>query len=49
MKSGVDEIELQGIEFWSNVCEEETGLAIEATEVCLLFTMLDFYLKNGNF
>jgi importin subunit beta-1 len=32
MKSEVDEIVLQGIEFWSNVCEEETGLALEAQE-----------------
>ncbi|KAI6178497.1 Importin N-terminal domain-containing protein [Aphelenchoides besseyi] len=32
MKSQIDEIELQGIEFWSNICEEETGLAIEAQE-----------------
>ena len=49
MKSGVDEIELQGIEFWSNVCKVETRLASETSEVCLLFTMLDFYSKNGNF
>lgn len=34
MKSHVDDIVLQGIEFWSNVCEEETGLALEAEEVC---------------
>lgn len=37
MKSDVDEIVLQGIEFWSNVCEEETGLAMEAQEVFLNF------------
>lgn len=32
MRSGVDEVALQGIEFWSNVCDEEVDLAIEATE-----------------
>ena len=33
MKSNCDEIALQGIEFWSNVCDEEMDLAIEASEV----------------
>jgi len=32
MKSGNDEVALQGIEFWSNVCDEEVDLAIEASE-----------------
>uniref|UniRef100_A0A8C1FDK4 Importin N-terminal domain-containing protein n=1 Tax=Cyprinus carpio carpio TaxID=630221 RepID=A0A8C1FDK4_CYPCA len=32
MKSDIDEVALQGIEFWSNVCDEEMDLAIEATE-----------------
>jgi len=32
MKSEVEEIALQGIEFWSNVCDEEVDLAIEASE-----------------
>lgn len=32
MKSDIDEVALQGIEFWSNVCEEEVDLAIEASE-----------------
>jgi hypothetical protein len=27
MKSDVDEIALQGIEFWSSVCDEEVDLA----------------------
>lgn len=27
------EVSLQGIEFWSNVCEEELNLAIEMEEV----------------
>lgn len=35
MKSDIDEVALQGIEFWSNVCDEEMDLAIEATEVTL--------------
>ena len=33
MKSEVDEIALQGIEFWSTVCDEEVDLAIELSEV----------------
>lgn len=32
MKSDSDEVALQGIEFWSNVCDEEVDLAIEASE-----------------
>jgi len=32
MKSEVDEIALQGIEFWSNVCDEEVDLLLEASE-----------------
>lgn len=32
MKSPVDDVALQGIEFWSNVCDEEVDLAIEASE-----------------
>lgn len=32
MKSDVDEISLQGIEFWSNVSDEEIDLAIEVAE-----------------
>ena len=33
MKSDIDEVALQGIEFWSNVCDEEVDLAIELSEV----------------
>ncbi|XP_062518433.1 importin subunit beta-1-like [Corticium candelabrum] len=32
MKSDIDEVALQGIEFWSTVCDEETDLVIEAAE-----------------
>lgn len=32
MKSDTDEVALQGIEFWSNVSDEEVDLAIEETE-----------------
>lgn len=32
MKSPVDEIALQGIEFWSNICDEEMDLTIESQE-----------------
>lgn len=36
MKSDIDEVALQGIEFWSNVCDEEVDLAIEASEAAEL-------------
>eukprot|EP00088_Acartia_fossae_P036197 TRINITY_DN373_c0_g1_i17.p1 TRINITY_DN373_c0_g1~~TRINITY_DN373_c0_g1_i17.p1 ORF type:complete len:652 (-),score=167.22 TRINITY_DN373_c0_g1_i17:302-2257(-) len=32
MKSEVDEVALQGIEFWSDLCDEEVDLQIEASE-----------------
>jgi len=32
MRSETDEVALQGIEFWSNVCDEEVDLQIEASE-----------------
>merc|ERR550534_519004 len=32
MKSEEDEVVLQGVEFWSSVCDEEIDLAIEAQE-----------------
>ena len=32
MKSEIDEVALQGIEFWSNVCDEEINLQIEQKE-----------------
>ena len=33
MRSEIDEVALQGIEFWSNVCDQEVDLAIEFLEV----------------
>lgn len=36
MKSDVEEIALQGIEFWSNVSDEEVDLAIEGSEAAEL-------------
>ena len=33
IENEVDEIALQGIEFWSTVCDEEVDLAIELSEV----------------
>lgn len=42
MKSDVDEIALQGIEFWSTVCDEEVDLAIELSEV-LRYSILSFF------
>jgi hypothetical protein len=38
MKSDIDEVALQGIEFWSTVCDEEVDLQIEASEVCIIFS-----------
>ena len=38
MKSDIDEVALQGIEFWSNVCDEEVDLAIELSEVKQYFS-----------
>ena len=35
IKSDCDEVSLQGIEFWSSVCDEEMDLAIEAAEVIM--------------
>ena len=34
MKHSEEKIALQAIEFWSTVCELETELAWEASEVC---------------
>lgn len=33
MKSDIDEVALQGIEFWSTVCEEEIDLENDADEI----------------
>ena len=32
MKAETEEVALQGIEFWSNVCDEELDLQMEASE-----------------
>ena len=37
MKHNDENIALQAIEFWSTVCEVETELAWEASEVCRRF------------
>lgn len=51
MKSDIDEVALQGIEFWSNVCDEEMDLAIEASEVSwgLMWWELLFWLGFGTY
>jgi len=36
MKSDNDNVALQGVEFWSTVCDEEQDLAIEAAEASFL-------------
>ncbi len=41
MKSSHDEIALQGIEFWSNVCDEEYELQLLQQEVRL--NLINFY------
>ena len=40
MKSNEDDVCLQGIEFWSSVCEEELDLSIELSEVSFLLEHL---------
>lgn len=35
IESDAPEIALQGIEFWSTVCDEEVDLAIELSEVSI--------------
>ena len=47
MKSDIDEVALQGIEFWSNVCDEEMDLAIEASEVLWLIFLQVFCNRKG--
>ena len=36
MKSDNNDVALQGIEFWSTVCDEEQDLSIEAAEVIMI-------------
>ena len=33
IKSAIPEVSLQGIEFWSTICDEEIDLDLEAEEV----------------
>ena len=51
MKSETDEVALQGIEFWSTVCDEEADLAIEAVEAsesgCPPEQTSRFYVKGA--
>lgn len=57
MKSPTDDVCLQGIEFWSSICDEETDLAIEAAEVThailierlALFIVIIIKAAEGNF
>ena len=39
MKSDIDEVSLQGIEFWSTVCDEEVDLGIELQEVKIFISL----------
>ena len=48
MKSDIDEVALQGIEFWSNVCDEEVDLAIELSEVKQYFSFFLYTVKFGS-
>lgn len=56
MKSDIDDISLQGIEFWSNVSDEEIDLAIEEAEAAeaglynriFVCTKLETYSINFN-
>lgn len=44
IKSDCDEIALQGIEFWSSICDEEMDLEIEAVEVRIVLC-IDFSIS----
>lgn len=44
IKSDCDEIALQGIEFWSSICDEEMDLEIEAVEVRIV-SCIDFSIS----
>lgn len=46
LESKEDEVALQGIEFWSTTCEEETDLAIEAQEAAELGEPPDIVSKH---
>ena len=46
MKSVRDEIALQGIEFWSNVCDEEYELQLRQQEVGNPFPFNTVYIRG---
>ena len=48
MKSDIDEVSLQGIEFWSTVCDEEVDLGIELQEV-KIFMSLFWMFELGDY
>ena len=48
MRSDIDDIALQGIEFWSNVCDEEMDLAIEASEVTFISNLYIIAISRAN-
>ena len=48
MKAPDDEVALQGIEFWSSVCDEEVDLQIEAQEAQVrVMIATAFYLRRS--
>jgi hypothetical protein len=47
MKSPVDDVVLQGIEFWTTICEEEMTLQMEAEDVSVL-ALVVAYALTGN-
>ena len=39
MGSEVDDVAMQGIEFWTSIADEEVNLDIELQEVCVCLSM----------
>lgn len=46
MKTDEDNIALQGIEFWSTVCDEEVDLSIELSEVGIQVSLVKVKQRN---